>query len=605
MKLNIFKMQEGGTIGSSSQAFGLLDYVPFISAANNKVQPTVAATTPQQTQAAEILTDEMKKQLLGKGLTSDVNSFVTEVNNMYRSINLENMFGNSMFNSSNLERQQLMLLARINQIQNNKQMFDDAVKAARTSGGLNELAINEFGRIIAKNNKGKIVQITPEELYNNRSNYIPLTNSSVAEIRANSLAYDTNTFKIIENAVGSNQVDERIRQTINAVNKMREENNIFRSKSELEEVKAGLQLLQDGVYKEKTINENNKSQIDAAVKYLYKSLPDNYINFLRAKAANNGIDPTKGAFELIKDYANAKLDINLVRDIDFDSKASKDYVASSDKSKTMDINNPYMALYNGVGAIKGKITINPGSNKEVKADAFSLNSIPTIDGKIIPTYTNLQQIIDSGLGTISNTDKIYFGSHRINPLNLDKVIYTGQGIKRTILLTDANGNPDITVSARWSDALDYINHYNISDPDEILKVMNNYKVENFYLPTGELDPSKFKMYFVINGAASNEQDVLDEDDILDGTVKPIEEVLKNKDNISNFKTKFRMSSSTEDSIYVPDDIYMGQIYIEDNGTIPTIELFDKALKISSMDGYTQEAKIEAQSRADSMNSNIL
>lgn len=605
MKLNIFKMQEGGTIGSSSQAFGLLDYVPFISAANNKVQPTVAATTPQQTQAAEILTDEMKKQLLGKGLTSDVNSFVTEVNNMYRSINLENMFGNSMFNSSNLERQQLMLLARINQIQNNKQMFDDAVKAARTSGGLNELAINEFGRIIAKNNKGKIVQITPEELYNNRSNYIPLTNSSVAEIRANSLAYDTNTFKIIENAVGSNQVDERIRQTINAVNKMREENNIFRSKSELEEVKAGLQLLQDGVYKEKTINENNKSQIDAAVKYLYKSLPDNYINFLRAKAANNGIDPTKGAFELIKDYANAKLDINLVRDIDFDSKASKDYVASSDKSKTMDINNPYMALYNGVGAIKGKITINPGSNKEVKADAFSLNSIPTIDGKIIPTYTNLQQIIDSGLGTISNTDKIYFGSHRINPLNLDKVIYTGQGIKRTILLTDANGNPDITVSARWSDALDYINHYNISDPDEILKVMNNYKVENFYLPTGELDPSKFKMYFVINGATSNEQDVLDEDDILDGTVKPIEEVLKNKDNISNFKTKFRMSSSTEDSIYVPDDIYMGQIYIEDNGTIPTIELFDKALKIPSMDGYTQEAKIEAQSRADSMNSNIL
>ena len=66
-----------------------------------------------------------------------------------------------------------------------------------------------------------------------------------------------------------------------------------------------------------------------------------------------------------------------------------------------------------------------------------------------------------------------------------------------------------------------------------------------------------------------------------------------------------MSSSTEDSIYVPDDIYMGQIYIEDNGTIPTIELFDKALKIPSMDGYTQEAKIEAQSRADSMNSNIL
>ena len=51
-------MQEGGSVGSSSQAFGFLDYVPYVS--QTPVQPTVSTSTKGNTtsQAESILSDD-------------------------------------------------------------------------------------------------------------------------------------------------------------------------------------------------------------------------------------------------------------------------------------------------------------------------------------------------------------------------------------------------------------------------------------------------------------------------------------------------------------------------------------------------------------------
>ena len=199
MKLNIRKMQEGGALGSSAQAYGFLDYTPYIP---QTAQTAGSGKTgvPTGEQPGGILSDDMIKALMGKGLTSDVNRFVSEVNSMYSNPLEANPFGSSL-NSSDIARKQLTLISRINQIQNGKAMFDKAVDAARTSGALDEVAVTSFGKVITFDNEaGGIKQISPTELAENSDRYAPLTNAELANLRMNNsnLAYDTNIFNILD-----------------------------------------------------------------------------------------------------------------------------------------------------------------------------------------------------------------------------------------------------------------------------------------------------------------------------------------------------------------------------------------------------------------------
>ena len=145
-------MQEGGSVGSSSQAFGFLDYVPYVS--QTPVQPTVSTSTKGNTtsQAESVLSDDMIKALLGKGLTNDVNAFLQDVQSMFSGIEMQNPFGSSI-NSHSLAMKQMALIAKINQIQNNKAAFDKSVDKARETGALDEIAVTSYGRILARDAK--------------------------------------------------------------------------------------------------------------------------------------------------------------------------------------------------------------------------------------------------------------------------------------------------------------------------------------------------------------------------------------------------------------------------------------------------------------------
>lgn len=593
-------MQEGGSVGSSSQAFGFIDYVPYIS--QMPQQPTVAQqqTKAQTTTAEALLSDDMIKALLGKGLTNDVNAFLNEVTNMYNSMELDNPFGSSI-NSHAIAMKQLALISRINQIQNNKNAFDKSVDNARNSGALDEIAVTSYGRVLVRDSKGSITQVDPNSLYKNRDKYTPLTNAELASLRMNNpnLAFDTNIFQTLENAVGSKEIDEFIRKVIGDINSTSVDMTTFKSKAELEETKAGLKLLQDGVYKERNMTKTNKEQLQAAISYLYRVMPANYRAFLGAKAASEGIDPVVGISKLIEDFAGSKYENSVLRSVEYDKQATEGTDADKKKKENTMANNPFMSLYNGVGAIKRDLIINPGTASQFRSESYSLNAMPSIDGKIIPTYSSLQTVLDSGLGIVGSTDNIYFGKAKINPLDIGKILYAGQGISRTIMLVDENGAPDIDATRRWDKAKQAIREDNVTDPEEVKEILNYYKVGDIYLPNGELNPNKFKHFFVLNGLASNEQGVLDEG-IIDNTFIPIDSKL-NDDSIKSIKAKFREITGN----YIPDDIYEGQIFIEDKGNITTVELFDKSLKIPALDGYTQEAKLEVLSRSDSMNSNVL
>ena len=611
MKLNVYKMQEGGAVGSpTQQAYGFLDYVPVMPQAAQVAGGNATGASPTSAEAPAILSDDMIKALLGKGLTNDVNAFMSAVNSMYSNPLEGNPFGSSI-NSQDLARKQYTLISRINQIQNNKDLFTKAIDTAKESGGLNELAITNLGRIVAVDNEnGGIRQITPDELYQNRDSYTPLTNADIAEMRMNnpSLAFDTNTFNIIGNAVGSDQVDKFIRTAINEANKMSTENNIFRSREELDEVKNGLKALQKGIYKEKNLTETNVNQINSAINYLYRALPANYKAFLQAKAASMGLDPKQGMADMISDYAGTKQSLKTVRDISYDTAATKGAEGTGTSKDKID-NTPFMALYNGQGAIRKPFELNPGSEFQMKVTGLHLNAIPDQNGNIVPAETNLRTVLDKGLGALTSEDAVYMGGQKIKPTDLDKILYTGGGVTRVEMPVKDDGTPDFDMIKRYETAKNIISSNPDMTPEEIKEVFETNGVGTYVLPDGELDESKFKSFFILNGAGSEEQGVLNDEIAMSGLVKPIKSELPDKTRRKNFQRTFMESTSNRDAgiIYNPgDDIYFGTIFIEDTGSSQIAGMANKSyLKLPGRSPYEQSAFEDTQEKALPTGSDIL
>ena len=454
-------MQGGGTLGSSSQAYGFLDFIPYVPQTQNTTGITQKV---QQEQKAEgILSDDMVKAIMGKGLTSDVNKFMGEIESMYSNPLETNPFGSSL-NGSELARKQLALISRINQLQNGKAMFDKAVDAARTSGALDEIAVTSFGKIISINNEsGGITQVNPTDLLKNRDKYTPLTNAELANLRMNntSLAFDTNIFNILENAVGSKEIDDFIRKIINEAGKSTSEYNQFIPGSELRDVKQGLQMLQNGIVEENITNEDNIKQLEAAENYLYKALPDNYRKFLAAKAAASGEDPKEGVFNLIRDYANTKTTVVRKRKLDVPVSLNK----SLNSKGTVETN-----LYEQMAAMQAPsnksyvdFELNPGTTYsfDVK-NSIHYNGLTDYKGESLqPTVTLNTLFTDTPLGVMLDKSGVSVGNQIANPTDFSNIgIDTTQGAVATILpCKDENGKKvvDLDVIARVKDTLGKLN----------------------------------------------------------------------------------------------------------------------------------------------------
>lgn len=462
MKLNIRKMQEGGALSSSAQAYGFLDYTPYIpqtaqTAGSGKTG--VSSSTGEQSEG--ILSDDMIKALMGKGLTSDVNRFVSEVNSMYSNPLETNPFGTSL-NSSEIARRQLTLISRINQIQNGKAMFDKAVDAARTSGALDEVAITSFGKVVTFDNEaGGIKQISPTELAKNSDRYVPLTNAELANLRMNNsnLAYDTNIFNILENAVGSKEIDEYIRKVINEAEKTSSEYNQFIPGSELGNVKKGLELLQQGVLEENVTDENNLAQLEAAKSYLYKSLPDNYKKFLAAKAAASGQDPVEGVLSLIQDYANTKTAVTKKRKLSLPASLNKD---DTDSKGTVESDYWDWVASGQALSPEAKVnyTFNPGSSYQFSVKGASYyNNFPDFKGEPLSPITTLNTLFtDTKLATMLDKAGVSVGTQVAKPTDFSNIgIDTTQGAIYALLPSkvDSNGRKvvDLGVTSKIEEVL--------------------------------------------------------------------------------------------------------------------------------------------------------
>lgn len=205
MKVKIKSLQGGG---------GFATFTPIIHT------PPVPQTAKESTDseatgssASSIVDSKMIEHLYKTGgLVNDVNKLVSELIQLEKSSDLPYL-------KSQNRSSALQIVAKINEINQNKLNWDDAITRSKEAGGLGEVAVDTYGRVFTKTKDNKIQSLSLKE-YSSKKDSIKLL--SVQELMFerqynNSLTGQNDVFTVADNAIGLNKITDHIKSLISAL----------------------------------------------------------------------------------------------------------------------------------------------------------------------------------------------------------------------------------------------------------------------------------------------------------------------------------------------------------------------------------------------------
>lgn len=439
------KFQKGG---SYSSLFAV--YTPV-----SVQQPQRVSRTSQATDTGSTKSDSQKGQLTEKDLfdmLKDIDGLPNDMqqitSNLLSTFELSNLTG---LDSSSLATKYLSSLYKIKQAKFNKDEYEKAYNRAVANESLNDVAITLQGSIIVQDREsnGELKFISPEEYTDNKSKgqYIPVTNSNLLWLRANSPEYvnDFSLLQTIENGIGLNKVNEMIKERLQKLGTSEVSNETFYKKGSAvkgaELLDQMIQLGPEGYYKIKqSLTQTQKSQINAALEYIYSTLPANAKTRLRLETADGSHDQ---ALKLINDYLFQGVSSEQTTDISYvGSEAS----LNKDKEATELKQNGPIKLLRGLG-VKNTITINSGTGYSIQVLA---NTMPLTDEnkKYLGANSTLLQASRGEYGSILQTDNVSMGMKKIDSSNFDKIVLTDGKISSIdfpyVVTDDGTVMPDLS-----------------------------------------------------------------------------------------------------------------------------------------------------------------
>ena len=390
-------------------------------------------------------TDKIIDMVLSEGIDSDVNSFLSQVEQV---LNLANDP-----TGQNLSMREILQLARAaSSVKTNYLMFKDAQKALDSEDAWGDIATDSRGYIYTWNQKSnKIEKVTPSKY--DPQEQIALTNQDLLNIRWNNVdtRYDTSIITDVTKTIGMKTISNYLVDLI----KKFEQSEVtgFASKTNTD-ISSGLKALvnhidtngntigdlitagPDGLYKlsqKATVKDTN---IAKAVAYLIQSLSNDMKHALVAKATVEGYTPEAYLVELLDIYTGR----SVVADYDATTSraANGDGEGGSSGSKIQQtLAESYVTGSNVVPM--QMIPIAPNNSKvTLFAPAQNVQSI-RLDrsgqpGQPMP-ISNLRTVIQDAyaLGNVTNRGTVVFGDQLISDTQLNGLVYTGTDMYRVIL----------------------------------------------------------------------------------------------------------------------------------------------------------------------------
>lgn len=490
MKLNIKKFQEGGQLAP------WVGYSPFFQPIGREEGTSAVANSSAKSGDTKI--DNSQKQLkdiigqmVGKGLTNEVNYFSEQIGNIFADTDL---LGQPIS-----VRQYTGLVSRLNEIQNNKQIFDQAKEHALSKGTLSEAAVDYSGNLFAQNTNGELVMITPDQYSEDREGYRILTNNDLLTLRNNSRAYifDNSLSQTVAGSLNINDISKRIEDIVKSIGVEKQSSDYYFDKARATQLERGLQAIvseklntaPDGTFKLTEEVSTQRKNANLALNYIWNNLDQQSRNTLIARAAiNNTGDPRENAIESIKNILIFGTDHSYSQSLKDEVIEGKSGSGSGGSGGMTDI-NPLMSYVSDPK--NQKYTINVGNKYSFDAKA-SIRPLIGSKGEVLNENYLSDIITDGGLGSLVDISGASVGTGiTLNPNDLSKVLYEGDRIAMTWLpyVTDPKTGSkvvDLNALKRLEDADNEISAIGPTvTEDQKLNIYRAHNVDHLILRNGE------------------------------------------------------------------------------------------------------------------------
>ena len=539
MKLKRF--QEGGI------------YTPFFN--------TGTPATKKTEEKKDLIKQEIISTLKETGLPSDVDAFLGAASKYLSST--QNIFlpsGGTDYKLSELVK----LRSLANKVRHGSEMHKNAVSRLDKEGAGSEIALtNTGGLYVVDAESGNLKVITASEYHKNRDKYIPQTNAELIYKRENdiSLANKNYILKDLSNTVGMKSVTEYIRQVISSFGKeSTSDSSQYYTAKDRNKIQEGFEqilgMAPDGHYKvDETMSAthqgfNSKESLEAAINYLYRTLPNNMKNTLKANATLAGVDPNSvdGIKMYLQESIIEQTDHTVKRDMKLSEDSASGSSGSGGKGKMVEV-SPLETIATGRVADINPITL--ASSKSKNGLQILAQQYPMQDknGNIVGQGMLSDVLNTAEVGNIVDKNSITFGDHHLKDYDLNRVMYDGTStLSRAYLPIDkayfANTGlikPDLNAEKRYQEFQKWMEAgYGIA-PNSIITKLQELDLDLIYnqdLNKWVFRESSIKPFLILNGYASdkavdfnNESDWMSHVNSTDGA--NIFDIYKRKINYGN------------------------------------------------------------------------
>lgn len=469
----------------------------------------------------------------------------------------------------------------------NKKEYDNAFDAVSKTGGLNEIAITTSGGVIVKDKDGQVQEVLYTDYMKNRKKYHALTNSNLLNMRAYDPKYanQNSILSVVHNGVGMNEVNKQIKDRMynmgtTSMNlehySLKRGKDIARGLNVLSEIDAqkeaytnGMTL--DGLYKNGQISKEQKQQAEAALSYIYSSLPDNSKILLGIKSGDTA-NPSRGAMKMIYSMIMSRTSSTFENSVTFEgneeqvltkglnSKGASTQSGNSGESGAK--SGPYYNMSRMIGATDSEVVLNKGTNYEMSTAGKVYGSIPDSQGNPVAS-TSLRTLLSSGFaGIVTDPNAITFGNVNITPDKFDDIMYNGAGGTMAVLpCKTVMGRKvvDLDVLDRWklvNEQLRSMGIRSVLDPDkqkEITQVlMDNNLYDYVNMSKGQINLNKVSQFMVIDGYVVDKDDTFENSDWV---------ISADEDDVGDAIKRALSTNSDKNNYKIDGDIYQGSIYI--------------------------------------------
>lgn len=446
MKVNINKYNTGGP-------FHRATFIPATMLPEDSVGATTTGDSDKKS-GKGLVEDDLLEKLVGNGLTSDVNMLVKE---------LSKQDMNSILSPGGTNKV-LQLIGKVNEIKNNKEMWNEAITQSKANGSFSEVAVSSEGAVFYKNSEGTIGATDINSYTKNPKKYgglLTVSDLLLERQRNNGLAFDTKIFNIATASIGMEKVVDYVSTLVKNIGMdTREFTDTYSKQQLLEKQKQTLSQLTGKVPSNSEIQAlhslqeafdtpgdyteiytkiaTGEGKFGTAMNYIWNSMDPRFKNKVIVTAAVNGVENPR-QFMLDMMIANNNTTFNYeITPVQGKEAGGTD---ATPKPTT-----PFEIQHKGQIGIGNILWNDPKTSLKMNVVGNLVEIWDNVNTNTRVPIGPLNNLLNSHTGALLDKTNIFYGDKKIGLSDAINVIIDPMGgSARVYFPVDSQGNPNYKI----------------------------------------------------------------------------------------------------------------------------------------------------------------